>query len=355
MERRLVTYRIVNEILPIKDADMIELALIDGWQCVVGKGQFKVGDVGIYFEVDSFLEIRDYYEFLRRTSLRKMNGEEGFKLRTVKFRGELSQGLLMPLGTAGITGNEPEEQLATLLGVTKYEPPIPACLGGSVIGLFPSFIPKTDQERVQNLVGKLWGTVIEYQDADGNTVIKEIPPAHKRKYEVSEKVDGSSCTIYQKDGSFGVCSRNLDLTENEDNSYWKVVYQHNLKEKLAGINVAIQGELAGEGIQGNPLKLRGQELFIFDIYDIDLRRYLNPEERKVFIETNIPTVKTVPIIARDFEVQDTLKELLEYVQGKSLLNPKYDREGLVFKEEGSTNSRFSFKGISNSYLLKVKD
>ena len=357
-ERKLVTFREVQAICPIEGADMIELACIDGWQCVTKKGEFQVGNIAAYFEVDSLLPIHPNYEFLRKSSYKKMgDGAEGFRLKSIRLKGELSQGLLLPLAFLGLTGNEDENNLAELLGVIKYEPPISAELSGIAKGNFPSFIPKTDQERVQNLTGKLWGTgkTITYFDADGTEVVKEIPAAVNRKYEISEKTDGSSCTLYQKDGVFGVCSRNLDLVEDDTNSFWKIANKYNIKEKLRGINVALQGELAGESIQGNPYKLRGQELYLFDIYDIDLARYLSPQERTDFVANHIPEIKTVPILARDFDLPDTLDELLAFVQGKSALNPTQEREGLVFKEEGVGRVRFSFKGISNKYLLKAKD
>jgi len=357
MERKLVTFRTVSEIRPIKDADKIELAIVDGWQVIVVKNTFAVGDIGCYFEVDSFLPMHEYFEFLKSSSYKKMGEEEGYRLRTIRMRGELSQGLLLPLAQLSLSGNEDEESLADLLGVKKYEPPIPAQLMGTVAGMFPSFIPKTDQERVQNLVGKIWGTgrTITYTDAEGNLVAKEIPPAPKRKYELSEKIDGSSTTVYNYCEKFGVCSRNLELLEDENNTYWKVANKYSLKEKLAGKNVALQGELAGGGIQGNPLKLKGQDIYIFDIYDIDSKQYLSPEERDVFLKTHIPEIPTVPILARNFDLPESCKELLEYVQGKSALNPKQDREGVVFKEESSIVNRFTFKGISNKYLLSQKD
>ena len=358
--RKLVSYRKIVDIKPITGADFIELALVDGWQCVVKKGEFKVGQTAVYHEVDSFLPTGGVYEFLRKTSTKKMGDEEGFRLKSIRLKSELSQGLLLPLSALGLTGDDPEDELAEILHVKLYEPPIPAELSGIAKGNFPSFTPKTDQERVQNLTGKIWGkgVTIEYIDADGNLVTKEIPPAAPRKYEVSEKLDGSSCTLYHNSGAFGVCSRNLELEENETNTYWKVVNQYSLKERLpaTGRNVSLQGELVGEGIQGNPYKLKGQDLFIFDIFDIDKQAYFNPEERNKFLTVNLPDLKTVPILHRCFDLPDTLDELLLFVQGKSVLNDKTNREGLVFKEEDvCAHTRFSFKGISNQYLLAQKD
>jgi RNA ligase (TIGR02306 family) len=247
--------------------------------------------------------------------------------------------------------------LTQLMGIVLYEPPIPAQLAGLAAGLFPSFIQKTDQERVQNLTGKLWGTgrTVTYTDGEGNDIVKEIPPAPKRKYEVSEKLDGSSCTLFNHNDHFGMCSRNLELKEDTENSFWKIAHKYNLKEKLSGHNVAIQGELCGEGIQKNRYRLKGQELYVFDIYDIDKRKYFSPEERTTFLSNVAPELKTVPILERNFEIPGSIKELLEYAQGPSSVYANQEREGLVFKEESEALDRFSFKAISNSFLLKEKD
>jgi len=356
MGRKLVTFRTVHDIRPIENADMIELAIVDGWQLVIKKDEFKIGDRAVYLEVDSFLPIRPEFEFLRKSSYKKMGLDEGFRLKTIRLRGEISQGLLLPLKSLNLTGDEDEDSLATLLDVKLYEQPVPAQLAGTVAGLFPSFIPKTDQERVQNLTGKLWGTgrTVTYTDGEGNEVQKEIPPAPKRKYEVSEKLDGSSGTFYNYNDSFGVCSRNLELKEDAENSFWKIAHTYGLREKMKSHNVAIQGELCGDGIQKNKYRLRGQDLYVFDIYDIDKQRYFSPEERTTFLSSVLPDLKTVPILERNFELPASVGELLEYAQGPSTVYAKQEREGLVFKEENDLG-RFSFKAISNNFLLKEKD
>ena len=144
-ERKLVTHRVIKDIIPIEGADLIELAIVDGWQCVVKKGEFKVGDTGVYFEVDSFLPIKPEYEFLRKGGYKVVEGlGEGFRIRTIKLKGKLSQGLLLPLE------GEPQfdVDLSEAYGVRKYEKPIPAQLQGKVKGNFPDFLRKTDQERV---------------------------------------------------------------------------------------------------------------------------------------------------------------------------------------------------------------
>jgi RNA ligase (TIGR02306 family) len=234
--------------------------------------------------------------------------------------------------------------LTESLGIQKWEPSIPAQLQGMMKGNFPSFIPKTDQERCQNLR-------------------KDIFETHKDEiYEVSVKLDGSSMTIYVKDGEVGVCSRNIDLKETEGNSFWKVARDQGLIDALQGycedmgLNLAIQGELIGEGIQGNPEKLKGQRFYLFDVYDITEDRYMEPSERYIVLDElkkGGADVDHVPILEplRVTRFVDTIDDLLGFAEGPSL-NPQTKREGVVFK---SLSSDFTFKAISNSYLLKHKD
>ena len=155
MERKLATVKKITNIRPIEGADMIELATVGGWNVVVGKDVgHKVGDMVVYCEIDSFLPIRDKFEFLRKSSFKKMGEQEGFRLKTIKLRGQISQGLILPLletfGDFSWTAYEGLD-VTERLGIIKYEPPIPAELAGQVIGGFPSFIRKTDEERIQNL------------------------------------------------------------------------------------------------------------------------------------------------------------------------------------------------------------
>jgi len=360
MERKLVSVRTISDIQPIEGADMIELAIVDGWKVVVAKNVgHKVGDKVIYCEIDSFLPIRDEFEFLRKSSYKKMGGEEGFRLKTIKLRGQVSQGLILPLSVLKSTdivkvttvktewGNQYElfaedgepmvevgDDVTEVLGVVKYEPPIPAELSGKVKGFFPSFLRKTDEERVQNLTK-------EYEN------YKSLG----RKFYVTEKLDGSSATFYYKDGVFGVCSRNLELIETEGNTFWKVARELDLENKMRdfGVNISLQGELIGEGIQGNPYKIKGQTVRFFNLFDIDLQVYhsLAHLDRAL----GVMGLKMVPIVDEFFELPDTIEKLLQYAEDKSVLNSNFDREGVVIRSNDRT---ISFKVISNKFLLNEK-
>jgi tRNA-binding EMAP/Myf-like protein len=361
MERKLASIRVISDLSPIEGADKIELATIDGWKIVVAKDVgHKVGDKVIYCEIDSFLPIRDEFEFLRKTSYKKMGDQEGFRLKTIRLRGQVSQGLILPLSVLKSTdvvkvktvstewGEQYElfaedgepivevgDDVTEVLGIVKYEPPIPAELSGKVKGLFPSFLRKTDEERVQNLAK-------EYESY-------KLTSEHK--FYVTEKLDGSSSTFYLKDGVFGVCSRNLELTESEGNTFWKVARELDLENKMTslGFNVCLQGELIGEGIQGNPYKIKGQTVRFFNGYNIDTQENI-PFLEFMFITQKLG-LQTVPVLDFEFLLPETVNDMLNYAEAKSELNSNFDREGVVVR---SYDRRISFKSISNKFLLNEK-
>lgn len=330
--RKLVTVSTIEEKKEIEGADAIESVRVRGWWVVAKKGQFSVGDYCLYFEIDSFLPIKPEYEFLLRGSKPKkmlVDGKEieGIRLKTIRLRGSLSQGLVMPVpaGMECVEGDDVSEEL----GVIKYEIPIPAALSGKVKGNFPAFIPKTDEERIQNMPDILSG------------------------FYMAEKLDGSSVTFYKKDGSFGVCSRNLELEEGES-TQWKLARKYELAEKLP-FGIAIQCELVGEGIQGNPLKISSQDIYCFNAYVIGSGRYLDYKDFIALCESI--GVKTVPILDDHFTVPSSLDEMLKLAEGKSAINPESEREGVVIRPKVEmiyNGSRLSFKAISNKYLEKCE-
>lgn len=342
MERKLASIRKITDISPIEDADKIELVTVGGWKVVAAKDVgHKVGDLVVYCEIDSFLPIKEEFEFLRKSSYKKMpDGTEGFRLKTIKLRGQVSQGLILPIKELPImqfaTASNLSEgmDVTEMLGIVKYEPPIPAELAGKVKGGFPSFIPKTDEERVQNLSKEYE----QYKSLGLN-------------FYVTEKLDGSSATFYYKDGVFGVCSRNLELLETEGNTFWKVARELDLENKMRdfGVNISLQGELIGEGIQGNPYKIKGQTVRFFNLFDIDLQVYHSLAHLGRAL--GIMGLKMVPIVDEFFKLPNTVEELLKYAEDKSVLNSNFDREGVVIRSNDRT---ISFKVISNKFLLNEK-
>ena len=341
--RKLATIRKIDSIRPIPDADAIECAVVGGWTVVIKKGDFKAGDLATYVEIDSWIPTELAPFLSKGKEPREYNGVRGERLRSVKLRGQLSQGLLLDRFVALDKVGEIHEgmDVSDLLNIVKYEPPVPACLAGKARGGFPSFIPRTDQERIQNLT-------IEH--AEWVSPGFPIMPT----WEVTEKLDGSSMTVYVNEQDQGVCSRNLNLYDTEGNTLWQVAHRDQIITALQDSqrNLAIQGELIGEGIQGNHYKIKGQSFYVFDIYDIDKGLYLTPKERRDFCEfhelLHVPVIDT----ASHLSLGETIEGLLKHAEGKSRLNPQTDREGLVFK---CNEKQESFKTIANSYLLKHGD
>jgi RNA ligase (TIGR02306 family) len=340
-ERKMATIRRIDEIRPIQDADAIEAYRVGGWWVVDKKNAHKVNDLVVYVEIDAFIP-HEIAPFLSKgKEPREYNGVKGERLRTVKLRGTTSQGLLLPLsilphslGFEFATDKTVGEDVSLWLGIQKWEAPIPAQLAGDVEGVFPTVIPKTDQERIQNLTEEL-------KTWQSNSAFT---------WEVTEKCDGSSMTVFVHGDREGVCSRNWALKETAGNTLWSVARRERLIEKVrqTGRNLALQGELIGEGIQGNAYNIKGQDFRLFDIYDIDRGEYLGPLERRVFAETH--GIKHVPVLATEMVIEEWVTGLLTMADGVSTLNPKTNREGLVFK--CNTFGGPSFKAISNKWLIK---
>ncbi|MFK7770249.1 MAG: RNA ligase (ATP) [Mariniblastus sp.] len=329
--RKLASVRQVTKTSPIAGADMIELAIVDGWKCVIKKGEFQARDQVIYCEIDSFLPIKQEFEFLRKSSYKKMGEEEGFRLRTVKLRGQISQGLLIPVSVLD-RDVELGEDVTEELGIQKYEPPTPACLVGSVIGPFPSSVSKTDEERVQNLT-------------------KEYATYRDKPFYITEKIDGTSFTAIF-DGGLAICGRNWQYAEDEKNSYWQMANRLALAGKLdsLGRRIAIQGELVGPGIQGNRYKLKEQALFVFNVFDLEQYAYVDKTEASVICQEL--EINEVPFL-EERTVPESIDEILDLAEGKSALNTNTEREGLVWVH-GSGPDRISFKTISNRFLSREK-
>lgn len=333
--RQLATIRRIEEVSPIQGADLIVAYRVDGWWVVDKKDQYQVGDLVVYCEVDSWIP-HELAPFLSKgKEPRVFEGVPGERLRTVRLKGQLSQGLFLKpadvmdakqFTLAGIGGDVSE-----LLGIQKWEPALPAQLAGQVRGNFPQEIPKTDQARVQN--------------------IRNFEQTHHGElYEVTEKLHGSSCTFYlDNDDVFHVCSRNWDLKPDENNAYWKAAVKYNVEAEMKrlGLNgYAIQGELCGEGINGNNYKL-GLDLFVFDIYIVG-EGYASPHLRHDLVKKL--GLKHVPIVDSVHHLLDSKEELLRKADGQSHI-ADCKREGYVYKSHSSDNT---FKTVSNAWLLKYE-
>jgi hypothetical protein len=373
----------------------------------------------VYFEIDSFLaDGVPAWQFLVDKSPKMQGGIRGHRLRTIKLRGQISQGLILKISEFPVLEQilnptltlardiedpayncwfglheyeaalSPEDlNLNAVLDIVKWDPPLPAQLQGMAEGLFPSWIRKTDQERAQNLKSEIF----EYDDVviPANAelgrpeIVRRGKAQRHARYEVTMKMDGSSATFFHRDDEVGVCSRNLQLKvsdANKENSFVRMLFDSGLNWALPAYgNIAVQGELMGPNIQGNRENLKDFTLYIFDVQLIDEGRNMTSIERLEFVNelisrgVNPNKVKHAPVLVRAADggltwrthITDLPKESWFTLEELGLLKME---DLLAFAEgpslvhairEGLVYKRedgtFSFKTISNAYLAKEKD
>lgn len=339
--RKLASIQVVNEIRPIENADAIECVVILGWTVVAKKGEFKVGDKCVFFEIDSILPNEEKYSFLDYKE-----EYNGYRLKTVRLRGQLSQGLALPINIFDIPEDiEVGTDLTEQLKIRKYEPPVPEETGAKSSSRVWE-IPKTDEERYQSnpeLVNALKG----------------------KEYYASVKLDGTSTTIIlnindENEPEVNVCGRNTCYEENPNNKYWAVTMKYNMKEKIlehynkTGKRLAFQGELIGPKIQGNKMGLTENDLYIFNVWIAEGKQ---PYE-KCDIDTALSIVKELELKFVPIELTGIFEYNTEDLQGLTELpynkyfknaKPSQNIEGLVFR---SKDMKVSFKVVSNKFLLR---
>jgi RNA ligase (TIGR02306 family) len=329
--RKLATIQTIKELEPIPNADRILLARFQdvGWQCVVAKDDnFAVSDHAVFLEVDSLVDItQPRFAFMANYKGR---------VRTIRLRGALSQGLALPLAQFPELEGEVLSSgldVTAVLGIQQYVPPEPVSVGGDALGNFPSFVPKTDEPRIQAYPG----------------VLDEL---HGLPAVATVKCDGSSGTAYYYVEHFGVCSRNLELKETPTNAFWKVARKYDLPARLPD-GYAVQFEACGEGIQKNRLALKGVDGFVFNVWCIAEGRYLDHAGIRAFAESlGMPVV---PEARRWDSFDATLDELLNLAQGV-YTGTQNQREGIVVRPlqehySPTLGGRLSFKVLNNVYLL----
>jgi RNA ligase (TIGR02306 family) len=338
--RKLASIQTVKYVKPIPDADSIETVGVLGWEVVSKKGEFQPCDTCVFFEIDSLLPDIPEFEFLRKSCWN--DNLKKYRLKTVKLRKQLSQGLALPTSVFPIlAGLTPGADVTDLLGVEKYEPPIPA----QIVGDAKSFswpISKTDETRVQlddeyGFIERLTG----------------------EPYYVSLKLDGTSSTflIDPKDETYHVCGRNFSYKENDSHNFWMLSKKYNIEQGLRnfwekGHRLALQGEVVGPGIQKNPLGLTYADLYIFNVVDIRTGQKLCLD--KSLIVTSQLGLNFVPIVDKGSSFGYTKTDLLEMAKGKykthfASAKDSQDREGIVIR---SFCGEVSFKAINNDFLLK---
>lgn len=333
LQRKLASIQIVKDVKSIPEAEFIEVIQVLGWKVVCKKNEFKIGDKVVYVEIDSILPEKPEFEFLRTNN---------FIIRTQKFRGQISQGICFPLSILPEGNYNEGDDVSDLIGVRKYEPPIPVGMDGIFIGKYPSWLPKSDETRVQ--------------------ILQDVLDKYKgAKCYYTEKIDGTSSSFSLYDEDFGVYGRRYRLQPNIKNGYWKVAMKYNLEEILRkeNRNLAIQGEITGKYIQSNKYKRNNDDLFfnMFNIWDIDNQQYFSYQE---FIDfANNYNIPTVPILCDDYILDNDIEKLIELSKGRSVINPNVRREGIVIRPLIEINDRFfgrvSFKAINPDFLIKYKE
>lgn len=328
MTRKLASVRQITNVTPIPKADRVELVHILGWRIVCKKGEYKPGDLCVFIEIDSFVP-ETVAPFLTTSSGPKLyKGITGNRVKSRKMLGQLSQGLILPLKSLMVCESLADyyngDDVTDHLSIIKWENEVPlSAKTGNQRGVWPSFIPKTDQERLQNIDDD---TLLEWKDWT---------------WEITEKLDGTSMTIYFYEGEMHVCSRNVDLHDG-DNMYWNAARALNLDSSQQD-GLAFQGELIGPGIQGNQYGLVEHQFRLFDIWGISGQMYFNSMERGRWAQAF--KILEVPLL--DYKHLGTRDEVMQWADGPSVFNTT-KREGLVFKAEGEPS--FSFKVISNDWL-----
>ena len=324
---KLASIQIITDIRSIPGADRIEAATVLGYQTVIKKGEFRTGDLCVWHEPDTVVAERAEYEFLRK---------QNFRLKVSRFKGQ-SQGLALPLNVLPAANYAPGDDVTALIGIRKYEKPVPANLAGIVKGPFPSWLSKTDEPNLRSFPEALEEFV-------------------GRRCVVTQKVDGTSGTFYLRDGKFGVCSRNLELLEDATSAFWRVARECRLREALATLDgdFAVQGEVHGEGIQSNHAGLRGVGFAAFNLFDIAAHVYLGHTALADFCRAN--GLPSVPVVWEG-EFRFTLEELVALANAQDH-TPGLPAEGIVIRpvEEARSlrlpSGRLSAKVISERYALK---
>lgn len=340
-KRELATIQKVGKITPIINADRLEVAHVLGWEVVVPKDTLKEDELVVYFEIDSFLPRDKRYEFLESSSLKKhpITDEEGLRIKSIKLRGKISQGLILPVTQFPEIKNPKEgDNVTELLNIKIWdEPEALNIVSGGMKSSFHEVVTKTDEMRAQSNP-------------------KLMDALRGKPYYITEKIDGMSVTVVKENDSIRVFSRNQEILESKNNSIWKTLKKKGVIDALEKTDkdIAIQGELFGPKIQSNRLKVKELDYKFFNL--------VNPENNKrydyvdwfdILKERGLDkVVQPVKVLEVGENFNYSLEELQELSSGN------YDgagqREGIVIRplKESEIGDRLSFKVINNDYLLK---
>jgi RNA ligase (TIGR02306 family) len=331
--RKLASFQRITAIEPIINADSIVVCSVLGWKVVARKDEFKVGDMAIFFEVDSILPPLEEFAFLAKHS---------YRLKSARMRGQLSQGLLWDIslldkfeafnGLADVDNLEGLD-ITELLGVTKYEEPFPTEMLGKSKGFHPKTVRKTGEVRVQSSPDLL-------QEFQGIPVV------------ITTKIEGVSSSYIIHNGEIDVCSHTHSLLPDENIVQWQMAKKYDILFVLkSNHNIAIQGEIAGPGILGNPMGLSEKQFFVFRMFDTETNRRWSPQETLDFCNEN--DLQFVPFtVISNFRLN--LEQVIELAKGDYYPSGT-PREGIVITPANPTYSEIlcdwlSMKIINNDYL-----
>lgn len=381
-ERALAHVEQIIDIRPIENADRIEVAQVLGWNVVVAKSEnHKIGDKVIYVEIDSKMPERPEFEFLR---------DRKFRVKTIKLRGQYSQGLILPMSL--LKKDYPVGTDVTKeLGITYYVPEdnvrkankVPKSMKYQSMAARHKNLFKRQPFRW--LMKRAWGreflffffgkkkdkpksfpTKFAFVHKTDETRIENLPHllGYPNPLVVTEKLDGTSSTYIlerTKRGKFEfwVTSRNVrQLKEDQDcyhdyNIYWAMANKYNIEDHLREYlmqnpdldYVCIQGESVG-AVQGNPLKLKEDDLYIFNFIRSDAGRVPSVDGKNIVESWGM---KWVPILDTNFIMPSDMEEFKQMATAKSVVNPQVLREGIVLRDP---TCDLSFKNVSREFLLK---
>jgi len=341
MNEKLATIEKITDIQPIDGADFISSASILGYKSVIKKSDFKIGDMVIFIKPDTLVKRAEWNKFLWPKKDISPDSEP-IRIRCCKFKKSISQGLIISINNLEqrdrIEGQGVEEELF----ITKYIKEIPVQLRGKIKGNFPVYLfPKTDELNI-----------LSYP----NVLMEFIG----KPYYLTVKYDGTSISFYFDNGVFGVCSRNLELLDDDSNVYWKMAKKYDLQEKLTSFNknLAIQAEIVGPNINGNKVGLFEVQMFVFDIYDLDKKEYYDKFDLQDFCEAM--NLERVEVIDSNPSFNYTINELEALAIGYYKNNANLPREGIVLRPLEPIYSpvlekRLSVKIMNKNFLLKYEE
>lgn len=333
---KLASIEVIKNIKVHPNADSLEIAEVLGWQTVVKKGIHKEGDKVVFITIDTIVPRCQWSEFL----VDQKNPDKPIRLKNIKLRGEYSSGLVIPMIEFPLQFESLDvgDDVTEILGIQKYIKEIPANLSGETLGDFPTnIISKTDEDNGLN---------------DPNLVEKVLN--HDSHITVTQKLDGSSITLIVENGELTqVCTRNLSKKETENNTFWKAARKLTIPQNWTG---TIQGELCGNGIQRNQLKIEDVKIFVFQINQD--KKYMTYEEMKEFCENSLHC-DVVPLVCK-LSLEEQIKlwvnplQKLQELADKQKYSSGLEGEGIVIRPSSyprsySSRRPLGFKLINRNY------